>query len=146
MVGATLSAALGIPSAWQLALKYALDLACANAVGDVWEEDCWHANLRYVCHKAKMSFPWHVLYREVLTVALPVVQPSTGVAQADERDPRFPRLPWTATATGWVSGGRGSGHGSCFYGDTTMGVYQHKTCKLRFNSHTPTLTVLRFRV
>lgn len=60
MVGATLSEALGIPSTWQLALTYALDLACANAVRDVWEENCRHANLRYVCHKAKPSCPWHV--------------------------------------------------------------------------------------
>ena len=36
-----------------------LYLACANAVRDVWEEDCWYANLPYVCHKAKLSCPWH---------------------------------------------------------------------------------------
>ncbi|KAK1885750.1 Aspartate--tRNA(Asp/Asn) ligase [Dissostichus eleginoides] len=40
------------------------------------------------------------MHSEVLTVVLPVVQSSTRVVLADERDQRFPRLPWTATATG----------------------------------------------
>lgn len=52
--------ALGIPSTWQLGLTCTLDLARANAVGGIWEEKRWHANLLYVCHKTKVSGPWRV--------------------------------------------------------------------------------------
>lgn len=48
----------------------------------------------------RLSRAVHGMYREVLTVVLPVVQSSSGVVLGDERDQRFPRLPWTGTATG----------------------------------------------
>lgn len=59
MVGATLREDPEIPPTWQLASTNALDLACGNAVRCWWEENCWYANLCYVCHKTKLSCPWH---------------------------------------------------------------------------------------
>lgn len=67
------------------------------------------------------------MYTGVLTVALPVVESSTGVALAHERDQRFPRLPWAVTATGCDRGGRDGRHGSCFGGDTAVGVLRRRT-------------------
>lgn len=92
-----------------------------------------------ICSMFATRLSWAVcgMYREVLMVVLPVVPSSTGVVQEDESDQKFPRLPWTATAAGWVNGGRGTIHGSYFNGDITMGVHQHSTCKLLY-SHVPT--------
>lgn len=67
------------------------------------------------------------MYTGVLTVALPVVGSSTGVALAHERDQRFPRLPEAVTATGCDRGGRDGRHGSCFDANTAAGVQRRQT-------------------
>lgn len=80
----------------------------------------------------RLSPAWCGMYAGVLTVALPVVGFSAGVALAHGR---FPRLPWANATTGQGLGGRGfSGKGraavvfsSCFNGNATAGVQQCRT-------------------
>lgn len=52
----------------------------------------------------RLSPAWCGMYAGALTVALPVVGFSAGVALAHGR---FPRLLWANVATGWDLGGRG---------------------------------------